>query len=341
MNYYKIYEQLVNKAQKQILPAGTYVERHHIIPKCLGGSNDKSNIVIFTGRQHYIAHLLLLKHYDMEAKQGKDKTPYYKMLYALSAMIQFPASKDENGIRKRFFTFRGRVFEFWKKKINEASSLLGKIRMQKLKENKDEYLKRCQKISNRVKQHCKIFGGSWVGKKHSEESKQKLSDTHQLLHYQAGEKNSQFGKMWIYNVETFESKSIFKTDEIPNGWVKGRICSSNNEELKLRSQLLKEIQQLNPNIKCTIRMKSDKLQQILVLLKDPNIQQLKLQKEKQKLQVEEKCILKQRMFEQKLQLLKEQRKFYNTHTWQEFLDKYQYKYSRSNFIQQCKKYNIK
>ena len=40
---------------------------------------------------------------------------------------------------------------------------------------------------------------------------------------QKGEKNSQFGKMWIHNNETFENKRIYKTEQIPIGWSRGRI----------------------------------------------------------------------------------------------------------------------
>jgi hypothetical protein len=50
MNYMKIYNDLVSHAKSQILPTDTYVERHHIIMKSLGGSNDKSNLVTFTAR---------------------------------------------------------------------------------------------------------------------------------------------------------------------------------------------------------------------------------------------------------------------------------------------------
>lgn len=37
------------------------IERHHILPKSLGGSNAKENIVVLSYREHYIAHLLLYK----------------------------------------------------------------------------------------------------------------------------------------------------------------------------------------------------------------------------------------------------------------------------------------
>ena len=40
------------------------VELHHIVPKCMGGSNDVKNIAILTCREHYIAHKLLVKMYS-------------------------------------------------------------------------------------------------------------------------------------------------------------------------------------------------------------------------------------------------------------------------------------
>ena len=41
-----------------------YKERHHIKPKCIGGTNDLSNLVNLTAREHYICHLLLCKIFD-------------------------------------------------------------------------------------------------------------------------------------------------------------------------------------------------------------------------------------------------------------------------------------
>ena len=40
-----------------------YKERHHIIPRCQGGGNDKANLVELTAAEHYIAHLLLMRMY--------------------------------------------------------------------------------------------------------------------------------------------------------------------------------------------------------------------------------------------------------------------------------------
>ena len=39
--------------------SGSYVEKHHIIPRCIGGSDHKENLVSLTAREHFVCHLLL------------------------------------------------------------------------------------------------------------------------------------------------------------------------------------------------------------------------------------------------------------------------------------------
>ena len=41
-----------------------YFEIHHIKPRCLGGGDEEDNLVMLTGREHYIAHMLLWKIYE-------------------------------------------------------------------------------------------------------------------------------------------------------------------------------------------------------------------------------------------------------------------------------------
>lgn len=38
---------------------GTYFERHHITPKCLGGTNDEENLIELYAEEHFLAHKLL------------------------------------------------------------------------------------------------------------------------------------------------------------------------------------------------------------------------------------------------------------------------------------------
>ena len=61
MNYLKIYVSLIEKAKIKNMKKqnGIAYEEHHIIPKCCYGSNNKSNLVTLTCREHFIAHRLL------------------------------------------------------------------------------------------------------------------------------------------------------------------------------------------------------------------------------------------------------------------------------------------
>lgn len=63
MNYAKIYDDLIE--HRKMLPkiAGEYYEKHHIIPRCKGGTNKKDNLIFLTAEDHFVAHLLLAKAY--------------------------------------------------------------------------------------------------------------------------------------------------------------------------------------------------------------------------------------------------------------------------------------
>ena len=61
MNYQKIYEQIINRGKSRTLEG--YKERHHIIPRCMGGSDEADNLVDLTPEEHYLCHQLLVKMY--------------------------------------------------------------------------------------------------------------------------------------------------------------------------------------------------------------------------------------------------------------------------------------
>ena len=66
MNYQKHYNLLIDRAKTRLLEI--YTETHHIIPRCLGGSNLESNLVELTPEEHFVAHQLLIKIYPHEPK---------------------------------------------------------------------------------------------------------------------------------------------------------------------------------------------------------------------------------------------------------------------------------
>ena len=57
--YTRWYYNIIDRAQTRLL--NCYTERHHIIPKSLGGSNESSNLVSLTAREHFVCHMLLTK----------------------------------------------------------------------------------------------------------------------------------------------------------------------------------------------------------------------------------------------------------------------------------------
>jgi hypothetical protein len=61
-----------------------YTELHHIIPKSLGGSNSKTNLVRISARKHFICHYLLTKMTD-----GRDRYKMYKALWTMGAMDKY------------------------------------------------------------------------------------------------------------------------------------------------------------------------------------------------------------------------------------------------------------
>ena len=80
MNYQKIYNNLINRATRRISEG--YVEKHHIVPRCLGGTDAKENIVSLYPEEHYLAHLLLCK-----VNKGNSKLLYAAMNMTSGSMI--------------------------------------------------------------------------------------------------------------------------------------------------------------------------------------------------------------------------------------------------------------
>lgn len=60
MDYQKHYSLLI-ESRKQNPTESDYHEKHHILPRSLGGDDSKENLVKLTAREHFVAHLLLAK----------------------------------------------------------------------------------------------------------------------------------------------------------------------------------------------------------------------------------------------------------------------------------------
>lgn len=86
MNYKLIYDKLIEKAKTRLL-LNEYVESHHIIPKCIGGTNNTENLVDLKPEEHYVCHQLLVKIYPNNRS----------LLYAATMMCsKSPSNKRNN-----------------------------------------------------------------------------------------------------------------------------------------------------------------------------------------------------------------------------------------------------
>jgi len=74
--YTRIYYAIIQHAQARVKPE-TYTENHHIIPKSLGGSNSKDNLVALTAREHFVCHLLLTKMTEGNARNKMLSAVFY------------------------------------------------------------------------------------------------------------------------------------------------------------------------------------------------------------------------------------------------------------------------
>lgn len=149
MNYHRIYINIIINRKNNAING--YTETHHIIPRCLNGSNYKQNLVDLTAREHFICHLLLTKMYP------EGSIPWIKMCKAFMNMFR-------QGNHKRYCP--SKWYEYCRIQVANANSI-----------------------------------------------------------NQTGKGNSQYGKHWIINPNTGETKSLkpeFIQEYLDNGWILGR-----------------------------------------------------------------------------------------------------------------------
>ena len=140
---------LIQRAQHRQAPK-VYTEKHHIIPRSLGGSDNSSNIVVLTAREHFIAHCLLARIHG-----GNQWS---------ALMIMCKRAK-----------MTGRQFE--KSKIEHATSKKGS---KWSIEQRQAWSIKC-KGKPKSKEHAAKVGMSHKGLKHTDEAKEKMKNNSRWL----------------------------------------------------------------------------------------------------------------------------------------------------------------
>jgi hypothetical protein len=202
-NKYKSwYDSIIQKAKVRNLFG--YKERHHILPRCLGGKDIKKNLVELTAREHFIVHMLLCKFTKGEAKRS--------MLYAFKCMCYYKKDGRNYKINSRIAQKLRSELKFSKEHLeNLRTSHLG------IRPSKETRLK-MSKI-HKGNKYC-------LGKKTSKKTKLKLSKMRK-------------GSIWVNN--NIQSKRI-KKDELQNylniGYKLGRDKSYLTKEYSLKMSKL-------------------------------------------------------------------------------------------------------
>lgn len=209
LTYNEFIQNILDTRGRFGVPEGEYKERHHIVPKCMGGANDKNNLIDLYAKEHYIAHELLAKEnphnsvlnyvWAMMSNRIKDKTgeecisspeDYETARKAMAAFL----SSDRLG--KKFTdehkanlskALTGRVMtDEWRNKISQnhyrgPHPMLGKHHSEESRRHIKEA------AQNRSEQWHKRQSESHMGKTHTDEWKQYMSERN------SGENNPNYG----------------------------------------------------------------------------------------------------------------------------------------------------
>lgn len=160
-----------------------YHETHHILPKCLDGTNDEENLIDLFASEHFIAHKLL-------AQENPDDE---KLVYAWWCMCSLSKSSQEDIVTEKEYEkarleFKKRISEL---QSGENNSFFGKHHTEKTK-------KRISEVHSGINNHNygkhlsedtkKKIGNKNRGKRHSKEAIEKIRKSI------SGECNGMYGR---------------------------------------------------------------------------------------------------------------------------------------------------
>jgi hypothetical protein len=197
-NKYKTWhDNIITKAKNRTLEG--YKEIHHILPRCLGGKDAKSNLVALTAKEHFIIHILLCKFTTGLARRS--------MLYAHKAMSYYIKEGRNYKIGSRIAEKLRKELKFSPEHIeNLRKSHLGKPSGKKGKKSSKETIAKLKLVN--------------LGKKASEETLAKL-------------RLAQSNMMWINKDGIGKKiKKHLLQEYLDKGYKVGRDTSFMNEEYK-------------------------------------------------------------------------------------------------------------
>ena len=222
MDYKKVYDALMEKRRSNPVPNDEYGERHHIVPRSEGGTDDGDNLVRLTAREHYIAHLLLAKIYS-------DVKMYSAVIYM----------QCRTNTQNREYKFNSRLYEKMRLKFSDKqrgmkigtrhwySPSMNKYFQTKEKPTEDAVIRG----NPSCRQHW-----SYEQKRHMSEMYKGIPKSEETkLNMKAAQAKMRVEMSYWYNPTT---KELRRSTECPGqGWRKGGCPASEEKKNKISKAL--------------------------------------------------------------------------------------------------------
>ena len=109
MTYDEYIKTLLSTRGRHILDKNKYTETHHIIPRCMGGSDDEENLIDLFPQEHYLSHKLL-------AEENPDNssllTAWFRMCYknGSTGTQDFISSEEYSYLREKYSKKRSEIY---------------------------------------------------------------------------------------------------------------------------------------------------------------------------------------------------------------------------------------
>jgi hypothetical protein len=100
MNYKQLYDKIIESSKNKKIIG--YTETHHIIPRSIGGTDDKDNLIMLSARDHFLCHYLLAKMYPKFTEEWFKMNNAFIMMKARSSDNRYINSRLYESLRKNF-----------------------------------------------------------------------------------------------------------------------------------------------------------------------------------------------------------------------------------------------
>jgi len=157
MNYQRIYDSIIEKAinsNRKKEKGKVYYEKHHIIPKSMGGTNENNNVVLLTFKEHYLCHKLLYIIYKNTIYEKKMSYAFYRMNLKGNFNVNIFSGKFYEEVRLKFCKYQS---EKAKLRTGFKHSEITKIKLRETRKKYHPTIETNEKIKNSFTEERRKF----------------------------------------------------------------------------------------------------------------------------------------------------------------------------------------